>query len=167
MVRTLNKMTATATPNARPVRVHAAVAAALLRRRKLAQTANDLDAVFVTRNGTWHYPTNSQGRLRHIRLLDVYADLTVLQGVTPHSFRRTVATEIDEVYDAEAAGQRPSVSLQAPGQAPRLRQPSSPDCCPTQGACQVPFQSRAAGTHPANSRRPVGSTSARALSATV
>jgi integrase len=59
--------------------------------------------VFVTRDGTWHHPTNIQGRLRHIRLLDDYADLTVLQGVTPHSFRRTVATEIDEVYDAEAA----------------------------------------------------------------
>ena len=25
------------------------------------------------------------------------------KDVTPHSFRRTVATEIDEVYDAEAA----------------------------------------------------------------
>jgi integrase len=78
-------------------------ASALLRRRKVAQAPNDLDAVFVTRNGTWHYPTNVQGRLRHIRLLDDYADLTALQGVTPHSFRRTVATEIDEVYDAEAA----------------------------------------------------------------
>jgi integrase len=78
-------------------------AAALLRRRKVAQAPNDLDAVFVTRNGTWHYPTNIQGRLRHIRLLDDYAGLTVLQGVTAHSFRRTVATEIDEVHDAEAA----------------------------------------------------------------
>jgi integrase len=78
-------------------------AAALLRRRKVAQTTNDLNAVFSTRNGTWHYPTNIQGRLRHIRLLDDHADLTVLQGVTPHSFRRTVAAEIDEVYDAEAA----------------------------------------------------------------
>lgn len=78
-------------------------AAAMLRRRKVAQRPNDLDAVFVTRNGTWHYPTNIQGRLRHIRLLGDYADLTVLQGVTPHSFRRTVATQIDEVYDAEAA----------------------------------------------------------------
>lgn len=78
-------------------------AAALLRRRKVAQKPNDLDAVFVTRNGTWHYPANIQGRLRHIRLLGDYADLTVLQGVTPHSFRRTVATQIDEVFDAEAA----------------------------------------------------------------
>lgn len=75
----------------------------MLRRRKVAQTPNDLDAVFVTRNGTWHYPTNVQGRLRHIRQLDGYAGLSALQDVTPHSFRRTVATEIDEVYDAEAA----------------------------------------------------------------
>jgi hypothetical protein len=78
-------------------------AAALLRQRKVAQKPNDLDAVFVTRNGTWHCPTNIQGRLRHIRLLDDYSGLSALQGVTPHSFRRTVATEIDEVYDAEAA----------------------------------------------------------------
>jgi integrase len=47
--------------------------------------------------------TLGHSRLRHIRLLDDYADLEFLQGVTPHSFRRTVATEIDEVYDAEAA----------------------------------------------------------------
>lgn len=48
-------------------------------------------------------PHEHHGRLRHIRSLDDYADVTVLQGVTPHSFGRTVATEIDEVYDAEAA----------------------------------------------------------------
>jgi integrase len=78
-------------------------AAALLRRRKVAQPPNDLDAVFITRNGTWHYTTNVQGRLRHIRLLDDYAGIDALRGVSPHSFRRTVATEIDEVYDAEAA----------------------------------------------------------------
>jgi len=78
-------------------------AVALLRRRKLAQAPNDLDAVFITRNGTWHYPSNIQGRLRHIRLLPDYSGLAALQDLTPHSFRRTVATEIDEVYDAEAA----------------------------------------------------------------
>jgi integrase len=78
-------------------------AAALLRRRKVAQPPNDLNAVFISRNGTWHYPTNIQGRLWHIRHLDEYADLDALRDVSPHSFRRTVATEIDEVYDAEAA----------------------------------------------------------------
>jgi integrase len=34
-------------------------AAALLRRRKVAQTPHDLDEVFVTRNGTWHHPTRA------------------------------------------------------------------------------------------------------------
>ena len=128
-------------------------AAALLRRRKVAQTPNDLDAVFVTRNGTWHYPTNVQGRLWHIRQLDDYADLAALRDVSPHSFRRTVATEIDEVYDAEAAmnqlghtsktvterhyinrklscpttGQRPNALLPAPGRTRGLRPPGRPD----------------------------------------
>ncbi|MEQ6902027.1 tyrosine-type recombinase/integrase [Nocardioides sp. YIM 152588] len=78
-------------------------AVVLLLRRKVAQPPNDLDAVFITRNGTWHFPTNVQGRLRRLRVVEDYADLKVLQDVTPHSFRRTVATEIDEVYDAEAA----------------------------------------------------------------
>jgi len=41
----------------------------------------------------------------HIRLLDDYAGIAALRDVSPHSFRRTVATEIDEVYDAEAAMQ--------------------------------------------------------------
>ena len=44
-----------------------------------------------------------QGRLWPIRHLAGYADLAALQDVSPLSFRRTVATEIDEVYDAEAA----------------------------------------------------------------
>lgn len=78
-------------------------AVALLRRRKVAQPPNDLDAVFVSRNGTWHYPGNVQSRLWHIRQLEEYADIPALRDVSPHSFRRTVATEIDEVYDAEAA----------------------------------------------------------------
>ena len=58
-------------------------AAALLRRRKVAQPPNDLDAVFVTRNGTWHFPTNVQGRLWHIRQLDDYADLAALRTSRP------------------------------------------------------------------------------------
>ena len=80
-------------------------AAQLLRRRKLAEEPNDLDAVFITRNGTWHYPGNVQTRLWKIRNLDAYKDIPQLQGVTPHAFRRTVATVVDEVYDAEAAKQ--------------------------------------------------------------
>ncbi len=78
-------------------------AVAILRRRKLEQPPNDIDAVFASRNGTWHFPGNVQSRLWHIRQLDEYADITALRDVSPHSFRRTVATEIDEVYDADAA----------------------------------------------------------------
>lgn len=78
-------------------------AVALLRRRKVAQPPNDLDAVFASRNGTWHFPGNVQSRLWHIRNLKEYADIAALRDVSPHSFRRTVATEIDEVYDADAA----------------------------------------------------------------
>lgn len=78
-------------------------AVALLLRRKLEQPPNDIDAVFASRNGTWHFPGNVQSRLWHIRQLDEYADIAALRDVSPHSFRRTVATEIDEVYDADAA----------------------------------------------------------------
>lgn len=78
-------------------------AVAILRRRKLEQPPNDIDAVFASRNGTWHFPGNVQSRLWHIRQLDEYADIAALSDVSPHSFRRTVATEIDEVYDADAA----------------------------------------------------------------
>ncbi len=67
-------------------------AAVLLRRRKVGQTPNDLDAVFITRNGTWPFPTNVPGRLGHIRHLADYADLAALQDVSPHAFRRPVAT---------------------------------------------------------------------------
>ena len=35
--------------------------------------------------------------------LDEYADIAALHDVAPHSFRRTVPAEIDEVYDADAA----------------------------------------------------------------
>lgn len=78
-------------------------AVAILRRRKLEQPPNDIDAVFASRNGTWHFPGNVQSRLWHIRQLDEYTDIAALRDVSPHSFRRTVATEIDEVYDADAA----------------------------------------------------------------
>lgn len=78
-------------------------AVAILRRRKLEQPPNDIDAVFASRNGTWHFPGNVQSRLWHIRQLDEYTHIAALRDVSPHSFRRTVATEIDEVYDADAA----------------------------------------------------------------
>jgi len=80
-----------------------AFAVAMLRVRKVRQKPNPIDAVFATRNGTWHSTSNMQRAWGKIR--DAAA-LPELDGVTFHTFRRTVATQIDAVLDAErAAGQ--------------------------------------------------------------
>ncbi|MFZ1288171.1 MAG: hypothetical protein WAR57_14160 [Candidatus Phosphoribacter sp.] len=57
----------------------------------------------MSRKGTWHFPATSRVGLWHIRRLDEYADIAGLRDVSPNSFRRTVATEIHEVHDADAA----------------------------------------------------------------
>ncbi|UFN45230.1 tyrosine-type recombinase/integrase [Nocardioides okcheonensis] len=72
-------------------------AVAVLTRRRVEQPANDRDAVFATRNGTWHQVGNIERRWRIIR-----AD-TGLEWVTPHTFRKTVATLIDRTVDSETA----------------------------------------------------------------
>ena len=61
---------------------------------------NPIDAVFPTRNGTWQQVNNVERRWRQIR-----AD-TGLDWVTPHTFRKTVATLISERVDAETASQQ-------------------------------------------------------------
>lgn len=61
----------------------------VLMRRRVDQPTNRLNAVFATRNGTWHQVGNIERRWRTIR-----AD-TGLDWVTPHTFRKTVATLID------------------------------------------------------------------------
>lgn len=61
----------------------------LLRRRPSVQ-GNDLDAVFVSRNGTWLQPDNVRRDWRKVRK-DVGLD-----WVTPHVFRKTVATLLNE-----------------------------------------------------------------------
>jgi integrase len=78
-------------------------AVAMLRVRKMGQKPSPIDAVFATRNGTWYSTSNMQRAWGKIR--DA-AGLPELDGVTFHTFRRTVATQIDAVLDAErAAGQ--------------------------------------------------------------
>ncbi len=54
-----------------------------------------------TRKQAWMNGDANAGRAASYR--ESYADIAALQDVSPHSFRRTVATEIDEVYDVEAA----------------------------------------------------------------
>ena len=56
---------------------------------------NENDAVFATRNGTWQQVDNVERRWRQIR------KDTGLEWVTPHTFRKTVATLISEAIDAE------------------------------------------------------------------
>lgn len=69
----------------------------LLMRRSLQQSPNHYDAVFATRNGTWHQVGNIERRWRTIR-----AD-SGLEWVTPHTFRKTVATLIDRLVDSDTA----------------------------------------------------------------
>ena len=72
-------------------------AAELLRVRREFATPNENDAVFATRNGTWHQVGNIERRWRTIR-----AD-TGFDWVTPHTFRKTVATLIDRLLDSDTA----------------------------------------------------------------
>jgi integrase len=69
-------------------------------RRRLATARNRDDAVFPTRNGTWQQVNNVERRWRHVR------KDTGLEWVTPHTFRKTVATLISERVDAETASQQ-------------------------------------------------------------
>lgn len=72
----------------------------VLRRRRAAGRENPNDAVFPTRNGTWQQVNNVERRWRQIR------KDTGLDWVTPHTFRKTVATLISERVDAETASQQ-------------------------------------------------------------
>lgn len=74
-------------------------AVAMLRRRLRCRVAT-VDAVFPTRNGTWHQVTNIERRWRLIR------KDTGLEWVTPHLFRKTVATLISERIDSETTSQQ-------------------------------------------------------------
>ncbi|HEY0950518.1 tyrosine-type recombinase/integrase [Nocardioides sp.] len=69
----------------------------VLMRRRTEQRPNHYNAVFATRNGTWHQVGNIERRWRTIR-----AD-TGFDWVTPHTFRKTVATLIDRLVDSDTA----------------------------------------------------------------
>jgi integrase len=63
-------------------------------------TPNENDAVFATRNGTWHQVVNVERRWRQIRKDTGY------EWVTPHTFRKTVATLISEASTSELASRQ-------------------------------------------------------------
>lgn len=75
-------------------------AVAVLIRRQSSAGGDPESPVFATRNGTWHQVTNVERRWRQIR------KDTGLDWVTPHTFRKTVATLIAERVDAETAAKQ-------------------------------------------------------------
>jgi len=75
-------------------------AVGMLLARKLTVADNTIDAIFPSRRNTWLSPHNVRRQWRQAR-----AD-TGLEWVTPHTFRKTVATLIDkEATTKNAAGQ--------------------------------------------------------------
>jgi integrase len=69
----------------------------VLMRRRIEEPANRYHAVFATRNGTWHQVGNIERRWRTIRVDSGF------EWVTPHTFRKTVATLIDRLVDSDTA----------------------------------------------------------------
>jgi integrase len=72
-------------------------AVAVLMARKLAAADNPHDAIFASRKGTWLSTNNVRRQWRQARAA------TDLTWVTPHTFRKTVATLIDREADAKRA----------------------------------------------------------------
>jgi len=72
-------------------------AANLLLRRRVECPPNDLGAVFTSRNGTWKNASNVRRTWREIRLE------IGMEWVTPHHFRKTVATIIERELGSKAA----------------------------------------------------------------
>jgi integrase len=72
-------------------------AVAMLLARKLTATGNPHDAVFASRRGTWLSPNNVRRQWRQARTA------TGLEWVTPHTFRKTVATLIDNEANTKSA----------------------------------------------------------------
>jgi integrase len=72
-------------------------AVGMLLARKITTDDNPHDAVFASRRGTWLSPQNVRRQWRQAR-----AD-TGLEWVTPHTFRKTVATLIDKEANTKNA----------------------------------------------------------------
>ncbi|TDC82091.1 site-specific integrase [Micromonospora sp. KC606] len=72
-------------------------AVAMLLARKLNAADNPNDAIFPSRRGTWLSPPNVRRQWRQART-DVGLD-----WVTPHTFRKTVATLIDKEANTDSA----------------------------------------------------------------
>jgi integrase len=72
-------------------------AGAMLLNRKVIAASNPHDAIFASRRGTWLSPNNVRRQWRQARTA------TGLEWVTPHTFRKTVATLIDNEANTKSA----------------------------------------------------------------
>ena len=72
-------------------------AVGMLLARKLTAAESDTDAILGSRRGTWMSPNNVRRQWRQAR-----ADIE-LEWVTPHTFRKTVATLIDKEANTKSA----------------------------------------------------------------
>lgn len=72
-------------------------AVGMLLERKLTAAADPNDAIFPSRRGTWLSPPNVRRQWRAARAE------TGLEWVTPHTFRKTVATLIDKEANTDSA----------------------------------------------------------------
>ncbi len=72
----------------------------MLLRRRIDAEPNPNDAIFATRKGTWLSPNNVRRQWREAR------KDTGLEWVTPHTFRKTVATLIDREADTKTAAEQ-------------------------------------------------------------
>ena len=73
-------------------------AAEMLLQRKVNASPTRTDAVFSTRNGTFVTPSNVRTELKR-----AMAKSGIAERITPHAFRRTVATAVAEHVNDEAA----------------------------------------------------------------
>jgi len=78
-----------------------AFAAGVLLRRQMDGPKSDLDAVFPSRAGTWMSDANVRTALRK-----ALAGTDFQDWVTPRTFRKTVATVIDQDVDAKTAAKQ-------------------------------------------------------------
>jgi integrase len=72
-------------------------AVGMLLARKIVAADNPYDAIFASRRGTWLSPNNVRRQWRQARAE------TDFEWVTPHTFRKTVATLINEEADTRTA----------------------------------------------------------------
>jgi len=116
-------------------------AVGMIMARKLVAADNPHDAIFASRRGTWLSPNNVRRQWREAR-----AD-TDLAWVTPHTFRKTVATLIKEGTDTKNAAAQlghsseevsPARTTSPSPPKPRTSRTSSSDPAPTTGGGNLP-----------------------------